>query len=67
MPNTAIEHKFSVRKCKEGFVGAFKIVINKKVVWSKSSQIVRLNKEDALADAQWICDTYPSPTCFMTE
>ena len=50
--------KLSVRKCGPGFRGSIKWVVNKKVIWSESSQITRLTKEDALSDAQWLFDQH---------
>lgn len=46
--------KTFIRKHTLGFQGGVKLVINRKTVWSESCGIIRLTKEDAQSDADWL-------------
>ena len=43
-----------VRKKSGGFVGSIACVIRGRRIWSESSGIVRVTREDARSDAAWL-------------
>lgn len=47
-----------VRKKGPGFVGSVVCVLRGRRLWSESSGIVRVNKDDAKSDAKWLRDQH---------
>lgn len=46
------------RKKWGGYVGSVVCVLRGRRIWSESSGIVRLTREDAKADAAWLCEQH---------